>query len=193
MVKKNPLRWYSSPRQIMRSLLTLDDTPHSIALGTAIGMMVGMTPTVGIQMVIILGLAFIMQKFCPFNKLAALITVFISNPLTMVPIYYFNYRVGCLFLSGDATKESFQETFSGKNGGDWWNPMTWWNPISTLFIEFGWPLFLGAILVAVITGVVTYPLTLWLVKNFQKKKAPALQAKAESKETEQDRVKEPIA
>lgn len=177
----------------MRSLLTLDDTPHSIALGTAIGMMVGMTPTVGIQIVLILGLAFLLQKICPFNKLAAMITVFISNPLTLVPIYYFNYRVGCLFLEGDATKESFKETFSGDQGAIWWNPMTWWDPVSILFIEYGWPLFLGALLVGAITGVITYPLTLWLVKNFHKEKAPALREAAEVEKAKADKIKETVS
>jgi hypothetical protein len=63
-----------TPRTLLRSILMLDDTPHSVALGTAIGMFVGMTPTVGIQMIIVLIVAFLTRPFLKFNKIAAVLT-----------------------------------------------------------------------------------------------------------------------
>ena len=46
--------WLQSPRALLNTILRLDDTPQSIALGTAIGMFVGLTPMVGLQMAIVL-------------------------------------------------------------------------------------------------------------------------------------------
>ena len=65
-----------------RKLLQLDDTPESIALGAAVGMFVAWTPTVGIQMVVVILLALVI----PMNRLAALIVIYISHPLTMIPM-----------------------------------------------------------------------------------------------------------
>ena len=59
-------RWWTSPGRLAQRVLTLDDTPHSIALGTAIGMFVGLTPTVGIQMVVVLAVAGITQRMFHF-------------------------------------------------------------------------------------------------------------------------------
>ena len=81
MSDSRPLRWWSDPRSLLRHILMLDDTPHSIALGTAIGMFIGMTPTVGIQMILVIVFAFLVKPLFTFNRIAALITVYISNPL----------------------------------------------------------------------------------------------------------------
>ena len=87
-----------TPRSLLRKILLLDDTAHSIALGTAIGMFIGMTPTVGIQMILVLCLAFATRPLFHFNKVAALLTVYISNPFTVLPIYWFNYSIGTYFV-----------------------------------------------------------------------------------------------
>lgn len=74
--------WKYSPRMLLRSILMLDDSAHSIALGTAIGMFIALTPTVGIQMLMVLCVAFLTRPFFKFNQVASLITVYVSNPLT---------------------------------------------------------------------------------------------------------------
>ena len=99
MATSQHLSWYS-PRYLLRAILMLDGSPHSIALGTAIGMFIALTPTVGIQMLIVIGFAFLVRPLFRFNKMAALMTVYISNPLTVVPLYWFNYKVGTIFLEG---------------------------------------------------------------------------------------------
>ncbi|MBV10370.1 MAG: hypothetical protein CMN21_14270, partial [Rubinisphaera sp.] len=74
--------WYVSPQLWLRKIVSLDDTPHSIALGTSIGVFVAMTPTVGIQMVVVLLIAALCKPFFRFNQVAGLIAVYISNPVT---------------------------------------------------------------------------------------------------------------
>ncbi|QDT63674.1 DUF2062 domain-containing protein [Calycomorphotria hydatis] len=150
-------KWWAHPQQLLRYLVSLNDRPHAIALGVAIGMFIGMTPTVGIQM-ILAGLAWYACKpFFHFNCRAALVAVYVSNPVTSVPIYWFNYCVGCLFVGGDLTREEFAAALTYSNFSEWWAT------IVGLFIKIGGPLVLGSLVVATITGVATYPATLYLI------------------------------
>ena len=163
MADEKSLRWWSSPRSLLRHVLGLDDTQHSIALGTTVGMFIGMTPTVGIQMIIVMIVAFLTKPLFHFNRVAALITVYISNPVTMLPIYYLNYLVGTIFFGGDHTREQFAgilhyESFS-----------QWWETIVDLFFGVGVPLIVGSLIVATICSAVTYPVMRKLLKAFHRR------------------------
>ncbi|MEZ6044903.1 MAG: DUF2062 domain-containing protein [Planctomycetaceae bacterium] len=160
------LKWYSSPRKLLRAILMLDDDRHSIALGTAIGMFIGMTPTVGAQMLIVFILSLLTRPFFKFNVIAAMITVYISNPLTMVPIYYFDYKVGSLLMEGEAPISRFTEILSNEQN------LSWWNQIYTLLVEFGWPLVLGSLIIGTACALLTYPAMNYLLKSFRHEKKP---------------------
>lgn len=165
MKQKQPLPWWSSPRSIMRYILMLDDTPHSVALGTAIGVFIGLTPTVGIQMILVMLLAAATGRLFQFNRVAALLAVYISNPLTMVPLYWFLYWVGTWFVPGHRSHSDLKEL-------DFHNSEEWWNTISTLFVDFGTPLLVGTAIVATIGGLVTYPVMLWVLGHVSTPKLP---------------------
>ena len=172
MSDESKLQWWSSPRGLLRHILGLDDTHHSIAMGTTVGMWIGMTPTVGIQMILVMITAFLTKPFLHFNRIAALITVYISNPVTMVPIYYMNYKVGTVFYHGDYTIEDFRkilqyEDFSG-----------WWRTIVELFVGIGVPLVIGTFIVATLCAAVTYPTMRWLLKKFHRRKPANYQESA---------------
>ncbi|HCC54724.1 MAG TPA: DUF2062 domain-containing protein [Desulfobulbaceae bacterium] len=77
--------------------LRLQGDPHSLAMGIAIGLFVGITPTVPLHTVFIIILAWPLRG----NILAALIAATaISNPLTWLPQYYFSWRLGNWLLPG---------------------------------------------------------------------------------------------
>lgn len=151
------MTWWSSPRELLRAILMLRDTRHSIALGTAIGMAVALTPTVGIQMLIVIAISLLLGRYVRFNRLAALVTVYVSNPLTFIPIYWFNYRVGMLFVPGDLNKEAFRAMVGYDGLGDWWDTLV------TLCVDVGAPLIVGSVIVATLGGLLTYPLMRWLL------------------------------
>lgn len=75
-------------------LMMLDDTPHSIAMGVAVGLLIGLTPTVGAQMLLVLVVSLVIR--C--NRPVGCAMVWLTNPLTMVPIYFFNYMIGTWVL-----------------------------------------------------------------------------------------------
>ena len=141
-----------NPQTWLRALLQLDDTDHSIALGTAIGMAIGLTPTVGIQMIIVMIFTLLTRKLFRFNVMAALIAVYISNPLTMIPIYWMLYLVGTRFVAGDVTRDQFAAIFQYNGFGEWLQT------IEELIFVIGKPLLIGTAIVATIGGLVTYPL-----------------------------------
>ncbi|MFQ5734439.1 MAG: DUF2062 domain-containing protein [Planctomycetaceae bacterium] len=163
MAEKTTLKWWSSPRTLLRHILGLDDTHHSIAMGTTVGMFIGMTPTVGIQMIIVVIVAFCTKRVFQFNRVAALITVYISNPVTMVPIYYMDYKVGTILFGGDKTAEDFHRIlkYDGFAG--------WWETIVELFVGIGLPLIVGSLVVAAVCSAVTYPGMRWMLKRFHRR------------------------
>ena len=68
--------------------------PREVAMGMAIGLAVGMTPTLGVQMLIGVALAALFGQ----SKVASGIGVWISNPLTAPVIYGSTYAVGVWML-----------------------------------------------------------------------------------------------
>ena len=148
-----------SLRTLLRIILRLDDTPHSIALGTAIGMFVGMTPTVGVQMIIVLCVAFLTRPFFHFNRVAAVLTVYVTNPVTLVPVYWFNYCVGTLFVEETVTYERFASILEYK-GFDEWS-----TTVSHLVSDVGMPLLTGSLIVALVSSFTTYPAMIWLISR----------------------------
>lgn len=158
-------RWWSNPRALLRSILMLDDTPHSIALGTAIGMFIGLTPTVGIQMILVMVVYYLTRSLFQFNRLAALLTVYISNPVTMIPLYWFNFEVGAAIVGGDVDPDDFAAIFAYR--GFW----QWWDSVVALFVGIGWPLILGSAIVASLGSLVTYPAMRWLLRSVGKRES----------------------
>lgn len=160
------LAWlWHSPRTLLRQILALDDTDHSKALGVAIGMFIGMTPTVGLQMAIVLLFAAITSRLFHFNRMAALLTVYISNPLTMLPLYWMNYKIGTWFVAGNVTKEEFAQVLQYEGLAEWWDALT------KLFVSIGTPLIVGSLLAATVCGLASYPVMRWLLKWWSRTKA----------------------
>ncbi len=81
-------------KEIFHTVVNLDDSPENIALGFAIGTFVGLLPIMGIQMTVVF---LLVLPFKRVNKPSAVAAVWISNPLTVIPIYFFIYWVGSFF------------------------------------------------------------------------------------------------
>ncbi|BBP46110.1 hypothetical protein THMIRHAS_14830 [Thiosulfatimonas sediminis] len=68
--------------------------------------------------------------------------VWISNPLTMAPIFYFNYEIGALIL-GHAVDPNLHFELS-------------WHWLTNVLGELWKPLYLGSVVVGLVLGVVAY-------------------------------------
>ncbi|MDH5510412.1 MAG: DUF2062 domain-containing protein [Nitrospinota bacterium] len=67
---------------------------EALAKGFAVGLFVAFTPTLGIQML----LACIAILFIPGNLPIALATCWLTNPITAVPVYMVEWRIGEMIL-----------------------------------------------------------------------------------------------
>lgn len=83
------LKWIALKRRI-KKLIRSHSSEKDLALGVAIGFFVGFLPIMGIQMVVAAALAAVWRV----SKLAAILPVWVSNPMTFIPLYGFNYVVG---------------------------------------------------------------------------------------------------
>ena len=58
-------------RAWVRELMSPEDSSHELALGASIGVFVGFTPLFGLHLVLILFVAFVLQRLVRFNKALA--------------------------------------------------------------------------------------------------------------------------
>lgn len=72
----------------------LKGTPHEVGKGFALGIAIGMTPTFGFQMILAAIAAWILRE----SKVAAILGVWITNPLTAPVIYALEYETGRTML-----------------------------------------------------------------------------------------------
>ena len=132
----------------LHRFLRLRGTPDEVAKGVALGIVIGMTPTFGFQMVLALFFAWILKE----NKIAALLGVWVTNPLTAPIIYATQYETGRLVLGMERlslpTELSF-ETF--KNLG----------------LDIIIPLCSGSLIHAILWGGIAYALTLRFIPSLR--------------------------
>ena len=154
-------RWQYHPQALLRYVLSLDDTPHHIALGTAIGVFVGLTPTPGIQMLLVLGIYYAFRSALRFSLPAGLAAVYVSNPITALPIAWASYVIGRVFVGGELTKAELAALLGGEVVEGWWRNLL------SMLTELGLAYLIGSLILALICGCLTYPAIRSLVLLFR--------------------------
>lgn len=100
------LKPHRAARYYYLKLLRLQGDPETLARGVAIGVFVGITPTLPFHTVLILLFAYLLGG----NSIAALISAaVVSNPVTMVPQYYLCWKIGNWFLPGRLSWQKIEE------------------------------------------------------------------------------------
>ncbi len=125
-----------------------DGEAHRVALGAALGMFVAFTPTIGFQTIIVLALASMLRA----NKLVGLPLVWISNPVTIPPIFYAAYSLGRVILRWPSLDRLWWMALTEPPEGWWTATVFYWSKAA----EIAAPLWLGSILIGAVAGVVTY-------------------------------------
>ena len=166
------MRWLARMRDVVvNRILGLNDTPHRIAWGVFLGFVVAFSPTVGIQMMLFVATAALLRA----NKVSGLPIVWITNPVTVVPIYYACWRIGAFLLGTDDDPERGRRIIDELVGGSdtewtWARLVQWsfWEQLGTTLWELGAELWLGGILVGIVLGAIAYPLTLFGVRAYRR-------------------------
>jgi uncharacterized protein len=131
----------------------LQDDPRKIAGGMALGVFIGITPTIPFHTVVVLFLAALLR----LSPVTAFIGIQIGNPLTIPAIYLASYKVG-QFLLYRGQPLVFPETFSYK---------AW----IAVLCQGGMALQVGGVLLGIPPAIVAYFLTLWIVQRYHRRKA----------------------
>jgi hypothetical protein len=146
-------------------VLHVDDTPHRIALGVAIGVFAAWMPAMGLQVLVVLALATLLRA----NKLVGLPFVWISNPLTFVPVYLPSYLLGSYLLGSRLSMHDFRTaiTRAMSGSGTWWGHIqAWWQAVAPFLA----PLWVGSILVGLVLGAIAYALVYYLVATIRRRR-----------------------
>lgn len=129
------------------TLMTIADTPHSIALGSAIGIFFGFTPLYPLKT--LLSIAAAWASRC--NKLAAAIFVNLHDVLiwAMPAIYFAEYQLGCWSLHRPAKHRVHLGHFGLRD-------YLHWHIFSRLIWPTFWPAFIGSLFLAVPSAIIIY-------------------------------------
>jgi len=144
---------------IIHHVLHADDPPHRLALGIAIGVFVAFTPTVGFQMVISVFLAWVFRA----NKAVGPPIVWITNPATMIPIYYSCYVVGRLILQHEPVRARWWRELAHPPEGWWEGVVFYWQRFTHIAV----PLWVGCLLVSTILGYISYRISLSAISAYR--------------------------
>ena len=145
---KRDRSWFKKYSLFLRSRIPrLRGKPIVLSRGLAVGVFAGCFPFFGLQSFVGVLLATLIRG----SKVAAVAGTWISNPLTYLPIYIFNYKVGKFLLGVESQSISqldFQSISQFKELG------------SAVAVT----LILGCFVVGLIAGLITYFTSLYLLR-----------------------------
>jgi uncharacterized protein (DUF2062 family) len=127
-------------RDKLREVVRVKDSPRKIAISFAIGVLIGMSPFLGIHTVMGIIVAWLFK----LNKFVTIIGVYITNPWTIVPIYTFATWFGAKLLGIDSIIPSIN-----------WNDIK----LADIIKELGtllWPFVVGTTLLGFLSAIVGY-------------------------------------
>jgi len=129
------------------TLMTIADTPHSIALGSAIGIFFGFTPLYPLKTLLSIGAAWV----CRCNKIAAAIAVTVHDVViwAMPAIYLAEYHLGCWCLQRPPAQRVHFRQFGLRDYAHW-------HVFSQLVWPAFWPAFVGSLFLAVPSAIIIY-------------------------------------
>jgi uncharacterized protein (DUF2062 family) len=125
------------------TLMTLPDTPHAIALGSAVGMFFGFTPLFGMKTLLSITVAWLLKS----NKIAAVITVTLHDLiLPLVPaMFYWQYKLGMWAMYHRLPQREGFRRVSLRDFMEW-----------TTFLTVGRPILVGSLFFAVPAALLVY-------------------------------------
>ena len=141
-------------------LVTLEDTPHSISLGVAIGIFFGFSPLWSLKTLLSIAVAWV----CKGNKIAAAVSVSLHDLILpfMPAIYLWEYKLGYWALHGQLPQRIHLK------GMSLWDYAHWHT-----FYTLGRPLLIGSVFIGLPSAAVVYFLARGLVTRHRARKHAA--------------------
>lgn len=122
--------------------------PHYIAMGMAIGVFTGVTPTFPLHTLLAIFLAIVLRG----SKRAATLGVWFGNPVTMPIFYYGSYRAGSALLGRPLGLELHEGS---------------WGELLRIGADVGGAMLAGGAIIAAVPAVLAYVVTYHCVKKYR--------------------------
>jgi len=147
----------------IKKIKNLNGDPHYVAFGMAIGVFMGVTPTIPFNTVLAIFAAYIFKA----SKPAAIIGVWICNPVTVVFIYIACYKTGmfCLGYSFENTETVKVFLHGFEQDIDIYDKLIFFIEFIKTKLEFFIAIIIGGIILGFPAGVISY----FITKAFMKK------------------------
>jgi uncharacterized protein (DUF2062 family) len=153
-------------RELVTSVLHLDEEPSRLATGMAVGVFIGLTPFFFLHTVLALLVAFVFR----LNKVATITGAWLNLPWFAPFIYAFCLELGKAILTGDFSvvwrigqlpglAAALVRTNPVENAG------SFWLLLKRMMFEASLPLFVGTTVTGIVVAVVTYFVTLEAVRE----------------------------
>ena len=139
-------------------LVTIEDTPHSIALGVAIGIFFGFTPLWSLKTLLSIAVAWLFKS----NKIAAAISVQLHDLILpfMPAIYLWEYKFGYWTMHGHLPQRLHFPALGFRGYAHW----------ATLF-SVGRPLLIGSLIIGLPSAAIVYFVCRGLVTSHRASRA----------------------
>lgn len=141
---QRPLRYY------YYRLMRMEGSAEALARGLAVGVFAGLFPLFGLQTIVGIALAVLVRG----NKIMAAAGTWISNPITNLPIFFFNFKVGKWIFDANHLSIDFAALHN-------------WETLSAIGIELIVVWLAGCFVVGCISALISYFLGLRLVRRWR--------------------------
>ncbi len=185
--------WARAYTYVKHRVRRLPDSPERIARGIFAGVFTTFTPFYGLHFLVAVVIAAVMRG----NFLAALLATFFGNPLTYIPIIATSMFSGYWILGLDPSRLKFRshepgempsvgERFADAAYALWHNFQSMftpdqadWSSLASFYNEVFFPFMIGGIVPGLIGGIISYYLSLPVIRAYQQRRKGALKARFE--------------
>ena len=152
-IKTSPGRFHRySIRDFLYRVKNLEGDPHYIAMGMAIGVFIGITPTMPFHTVLAVGLAIILRG----SKAAAALGVWFCNPITAPIFYWGSYKAGMYLLGNPAPFDIKYESIL---------------ELLDLGMDVTIAMIMGGVILGILPGIASYFITRKIITTLRLRKA----------------------
>ena len=142
----------SSYRELLKSLVKLDDSAKKLAVSFAVGVYISVSPFFGIHTI----LAIVLSVIFKLNKVSTIAGSWVNLPWTIPFVYYSEYKMGEFLLGRniDFSLQPYTIEHYLKSG-------------SKVFLS----IFIGSVIEGVLFGVIFYFLLKYLIETYRRRKS----------------------